>query len=479
MSCFPCSGSSGKGGVDAKSVAALSPGPRPAASAAPDRSNSSRGSGIKKDDSVRRGGSSANDGPAKIFTFRELAVATKNFRKDCLLGEGGFGRVYKGQMENGQVIAVKQLDRNGLQGNREFLVEVLMLSLLHHPNLVRLIGYCADGDQRLLVYEYMLLGSLENHLHDRPPGKKPLDWNARMKIAVGAAKGLEYLHDKANPPVIYRDFKSSNILLGEDYYPKLSDFGLAKLGPVGDKTHVSTRVMGTYGYCAPEYAMTGQLTVKSDVYSFGVVFLELITGRKAIDHTQPAGEQNLVAWARPLFRDRRKFCQMADPSLQGCYPKRGLYQALAVASMCLHENATSRPLIADIVTALSYLASNHYDPNAPSAKSSRTCPSTPKSKAHRRTTSVPDAQHAADSLNWNFPDLGRKETTRGEFEQDHSEGYGSGSSSGRNDGLDVPELLALHNGQNNNEADIYHKSSVKLDAHEKQRSGSGKGSRQF
>jgi serine/threonine protein kinase len=300
-----------------------------------------------------------------------------------------------------------------------------------------------------------------------------------MKIAVGAAKGLEYLHDKANPPVIYRDFKSSNILLGEDYYPKLSDFGLAKLGPVGDKTHVSTRVMGTYGYCAPEYAMTGQLTVKSDVYSFGVVFLELITGRKAIDHTQPAGEQNLVAWARPLFRDRRKFCQMADPSLQGCYPKRGLYQALAVASMCLQENATSRPLIADIVTALSYLASNHYDPNAPSAKSSRTCPSTPKAKAHRRTTSVPDAQHAADSLNWNFPDLGRKETTRGEFEQDHSEGYGSGSSSGRNDGLDVPELLALHNGQNNSEADIYHKSSVKLDAHEKQRSGSGKGSRQF
>lgn len=117
-----------------------------------------------------------------------------------------------------------------------------------------------------------------------------------MKIAAGAAKGLEYLHDKASPPVIYRDFKSSNILLGEGFHPKLSDFGLAKLGPVGDKTHVSTRVMGTYGYCAPEYAMTGQLTVKSDVYSFGVVFLELITGRKAIDNTKPQGEQNLVAW---------------------------------------------------------------------------------------------------------------------------------------------------------------------------------------
>jgi serine/threonine-protein kinase PBS1 len=131
---------------------------------------------------------------------------------------------------------------------------------------------------------------------DLPPEKEPLDWNTRMKIAAGAAKGLEYLHDKASPPVIYRDFKSSNILLEEGFNPKLSDFGLAKLGPTGDKSHVSTRVMGTYGYCAPEYAMTGQLTVKSDVYSFGVVFLELITGRKAIDSTQPHGQQNLVAW---------------------------------------------------------------------------------------------------------------------------------------------------------------------------------------
>lgn len=134
---------------------------------------------------------------------------------------------------------------------------------------------------------------------DLPPDKECLDWNTRMKIAAGAARGLEYLHDKANPPVIYRDFKSSNILLDEGFHPKLSDFGLAKLGPVGDKTHVSTRVMGTYGYCAPEYAMTGQLTLKSDVYSFGVVLLELITGRKAIDNSRAAGEHNLVAWVKP------------------------------------------------------------------------------------------------------------------------------------------------------------------------------------
>ncbi|XP_060214245.1 serine/threonine-protein kinase PBS1 isoform X1 [Lycium barbarum] len=299
---------------------------------------------------------------AHTFTFRELAAATNNFRPESFIGEGGFGRVYKGQLSSGQVVAVKQLDRNGLQGNREFLVEVLMLSLLHHPNLVNLLGYCADGEQRLLVYEFMPLGSLEDHLHDLPPDKEPLDWNTRMKIAAGAAKGLEYLHDKANPPVIYRDFKSSNILLEENFFPKLSDFGLAKLGPTGDKSHVSTRVMGTYGYCAPEYAMTGQLTVKSDVYSFGVVFLELITGRKAIDSTKPQGEQNLVAWARPMFNDRRKFAKLADPSLQGQFPMRGLYQALAVASMCIQEQAAARPLIGDVVTALSYLANQAHDP---------------------------------------------------------------------------------------------------------------------
>ncbi|EEF39418.1 receptor serine-threonine protein kinase, putative [Ricinus communis] len=303
---------------------------------------------------------------ADIFTFRELSSATKNFNPDNLIGEGGFGRVYKGQMEKtNQVVAVKQLDRNGFQGNREFLVEVLMLSLLHHPNLVNLVGYCADGDQRILVYDYMPNGSLEDHLLDLAPGKKPLDWKTRMKIAEGAARGLEYLHESANPPVIYRDFKASNILLDEDFNPKLSDFGLAKLGPTGDKTHVSTRVMGTYGYCAPEYALTGQLTSKSDVYSFGVVFLEIITGRRVIDNSRTTEEQNLVIWASlkhqaqnatPLFKDKKKFILMADPLLEGKYPLKSLYQALAVAAMCLQEEAATRPLMSDVVTALEYLA---------------------------------------------------------------------------------------------------------------------------
>lgn len=312
---------------------------------------------------------------AQTFTFPELLAATNNFRADSFLGEGGFGKVYKGWLENSkQVVAIKQLDLDGLQGNREFLVEVLMLSLLHHPNLVNLIGYCADGDQRLLVYEYMQLGSLDDHLLDLSPDKDRLSWNTRMKIAAGAAKGIEYLHVKASPPVIFRDLKCSNILLGEGYHPKLSDFGLAKLAPVGDNTHVSTRVMGTYGYCAPEYAMTGQLTVKSDIYSFGVVLLEIISGRRAIDNSRRAGEQNLVAWARPLFKDRRKFSQMVDPMLHGEYPVRGLYQALAVAAMCVQEQPSMRPLMSDVVTALTFLASQTYTPQSQPAQSTTSTP---------------------------------------------------------------------------------------------------------
>ncbi|OMP01424.1 hypothetical protein CCACVL1_03095 [Corchorus capsularis] len=298
----------------------------------------------------------SNNIAAQTFTFRKLANATKNFRQECLIGEGGFGRVYKGKLEKtGQVVAVKHLDRNGLQGNKEFLLEVLMLSLLHHQNLVNLIGYCADGDQRLLVYEYMPLGSLEDHLLDLTPDQEPLDWYARMKIALGAAKGLEYLHDKANPPVIYRDLKSSNILLDKEFNAKLSDFGLAKLGPTEDKTHVSSRVMGTYGYCAPEYQRIGQLTVKSDVYSFGVVLLELISGRRAIDTTRPNKEQNLVAWAQPVFKYPSRFPELTDPILTGEFPVKALNQAVAVAAMCLQEEASVRPLISDVVTVLSFL----------------------------------------------------------------------------------------------------------------------------
>ncbi|XP_038719061.1 serine/threonine-protein kinase PBL27-like [Tripterygium wilfordii] len=456
--CFPCFGSSNKegkggggtGGVkevvkkDSVKDGSLSQSHH-VSRVSSDKSKSRNGSDAKKETIIPKE-PTANIA-AHTFTFRELASATKNFRPECLLGEGGFGRVYKGRLEStGQLVAVKQLDRNGLQGNREFLVEVLMLSLLHHSNLVNLIGYCADGDQRLLVYEFMPLGSLEDHLHDLPPDKEPLDWNTRMKIAAGAAKGLEYLHDKANPPVIYRDLKSSNILLDEGFHPKLSDFGLAKLGPVGDKTHVSTRVMGTYGYCAPEYAMTGQLTLKSDVYSFGVVFLELITGRKAIDNTRAPGEHNLVAWARPLFKDRRKFPKMADSLLQGRYPMRGLYQALAVAAMCLQEQAATRPLIGDVVTALTYLASQTYDQNAASAQNNRVGPSISRSRERSFADGMDSpsehsriGRHGSPSSYKNSPDYRKKDHGRELSTGDELGRAEVGGGSSRKWGLDDPE----------------------------------------
>ncbi|KAL6282094.1 hypothetical protein ACE6H2_013023 [Prunus campanulata] len=299
---------------------------------------------------------------AQLFTYQELAAATDNFNPDSLVGEGGFGKVYKGHIDSiKKVVAVKQLDREGLQGGREFCSEVIMLSLVQHPNLVNLIGYCAEGGQKILVYEFMANGSLENHFLDLSPNREPLDWYTRMKIAEGAARGLGYLHETANPPVIYRDFKASNILLDDKFSPKLSDFGLAKLGPTGDKDHVSTRVMGTYGYCAPEYASTGRLTTMSDVYSFGVVFLELITGRRAIDDRRPVREQNLVSWAKPMLNDRIKYASMADPLLGGKFPVKGLNQAVAIAAMCLNEEADCRPSMGDVVTSLEHLSLPIYD----------------------------------------------------------------------------------------------------------------------
>ncbi|KZV37366.1 Kinase superfamily protein [Dorcoceras hygrometricum] len=305
----------------------------------------------------------------RTFTFRELSAATDNFRPDLILGEGGFGRLYKGRLKGTQqIVAVKQIDENRGQGNRVFLVEVLMLSTLHHPNMVNLIGYCADGDHRLLVHEYMPFGSLDDRLHDLSTEKPPLDWNTRMKVAAGVAKCLAYLHDAAKPPIIHRNVKSSNILLGEGYHPKLSHFGLAKLGPTGGKTHVSTRVMGTPGYCAPEYAMTGQLSVKADVYSYGVVLLEMLTGRRAIDNSRAIEETNLVAWASPLFKEPRKLVQMADPMLQGRYPIRGLTQALGIAATCLLTDPDARPSMADVATAINYIVSHNSSPETASTR---------------------------------------------------------------------------------------------------------------
>lgn len=295
------------------------------------------------------------------FTFQELKIATGNFRPDSILGEGGFGYVFKGWIEEnsttpakpgtGATVAVKSLKPDALQGHREWVAEIDFLGQLHHPNLVRLVGYCIEDDQRLLVYEFMPRGSLENHLFRR---SFPLPWSNRIKIAIGAAKGLAFLHGGAKP-VIYRDFKTSNILLDTEYNAKLSDFGLAKAGPEGDKTHVSTRVVGTYGYAAPEYVMTGHLTSKSDVYSFGVVLLEILTGRRSIDKKRPHGEQNLVAWARPYLGDSRRFLHLVDPRLELNYSVKGVQKVGQIANCCLSRDSKSRPSMDEVVKNLTPL----------------------------------------------------------------------------------------------------------------------------
>ncbi|KAL1330757.1 hypothetical protein AAHE18_12G133100 [Arachis hypogaea] len=264
----------------------------------------------------------------KSFSYAELKTATRNFRSDSVLGEGGFGSVFKGWIDEnllattrpgtGVVIAVKRLNQDGFQGHKEWLAEINYLGQLQHPNLVKLIGYCLEDENRLLVYEFMPKGSVENHLFRRSVHFQPLTWTLRLKIALGAAKGLAFLHS-TETKVIYRDFKTSNILLDTNYNAKLSDFGLARDGPTGDKSHVSTRVMGTHGYAAPEYLATGHLTSKSDVYSFGVVLLEMLSGRRAIDKNRPSGEHNLVEWAKPYLSNKRRVFRVMDTRLEGQY----------------------------------------------------------------------------------------------------------------------------------------------------------------
>ncbi|XP_026666411.1 probable serine/threonine-protein kinase PBL3 isoform X2 [Phoenix dactylifera] len=250
------------------------------------------------------------------------------------------------------VVAVKKLKPEGYQGHKEWLTEVDYLGQLHHRNLVKLIGYCSEGDNRLLVYEFMPRGSLENHLFRR--GSQPLPWAIRIKVAIGAARGLSFLHD-AESQVIYRDFKASNILLDSEFNAKLSDFGLAKAGPTGDRTHVSTQVMGTHGYAAPEYIATGRLSAKADVYSFGVVLLELLSGRRAVDKTRVGLEQNLVDWAKPHLGDKRKLYRIMDTRLEGQYPKKGAHAVANLALQCIGSEAKLRPRMSEVLATLEQL----------------------------------------------------------------------------------------------------------------------------
>ncbi|XP_059626119.1 receptor-like serine/threonine-protein kinase ALE2 isoform X2 [Cornus florida] len=287
----------------------------------------------------------------KTFALAHLEKATEKFSSRRFLGEGGFGRVYYGIMEDGTEVAVKLLTRDNQNGDREFMAEVEMLSRLHHRNLVKLFGICIEEHKRCLVYELVPNGSVESHLHGVDKSKRPLDWEARLKIALGTARGLAYLHEDSNPRVIHRDFKASNVLLEDDFTPKVSDFGLAREATEGSH-HISTRVMGTFGYVAPEYAMTGHLLVKSDVYSYGVVLLELLSGRKPVDMSQPPGQENLVTWARPLLTSREGLVRLVDPSLTRNYDFDYMAKVAAIASMCVHPEVTHRPFMGEVVQAL-------------------------------------------------------------------------------------------------------------------------------
>ncbi|XP_002990436.2 probable serine/threonine-protein kinase PBL7 [Selaginella moellendorffii] len=291
------------------------------------------------------------------FSLHQLQIATNSFSERNIIGRGGFGCVYRGILADGRVAAVKKLDLEGKQGEEEFCVEIEMLSRVQAPKLLELLGYCTENEHRLLVYEYMAKGNLQQHLYpdEDDHGFVPLDWTTRLKIALDAAKGLEFLHEFVTPPIIHRDFKCSNILLDDKLNAKLSDFGLAKVGSNKVNGDVSTRVLGTHGYVAPEYVLTGHLTTKSDVYSFGVVLLEILTGRVPVDMKRPAGEGVLVSWALPRLTDRDKLVGMVDQALAGQYSMKELIQVAAIAAMCIQPEADYRPLMIDVVQSLAPL----------------------------------------------------------------------------------------------------------------------------
>lgn len=291
-------------------------------------------------------------GSKSQFTYEELAAATGGFSQANLLGQGGFGFVHKGVLPDGTEVAVKSLKSGSGQGEREFQAEVEIISRVHHRHLVSLVGYCIAEGQRMLVYEFVPNKTLEFHLYGK--GQPVVDWATRLRIAVGSAKGLAYLHEDCHPRIIHRDIKAANILLDLKFEAMVADFGLAKLTS-DNFTHVSTRVMGTFGYLAPEYASSGKLTEKSDVFSFGVMLLELITGRRPVDLTNRTMEDSLVDWARPLLSkslEDGNYKELVDPRLEDNYIPNEIARMITCAAASIRHSARRRPKMSQIVRAL-------------------------------------------------------------------------------------------------------------------------------
>lgn len=282
------------------------------------------------------------------FSFSELQLATDDFSKENLLGEGGYGHVYKGELKDGQIIAAKVRKEASMQGFAEFHSEVFVLSFARHKNIVMLLGYCCKENFNILVYEYICNKSLEWHLFDKTA--TVLEWHQRRAIAIGTAKGLRFLHKECRGgPIIHRDMRPSNILLTHDFVPMLGDFGLAKWRTNDDPVH--TRVLGTFGYLAPEYAENGIVSVRTDVYAFGMVLLQLISGRKVIDPTREGHQQSLRQWAEPLIV-RLALHELIDPRIEDSYDTYELYLMARTAYLCVQSSPEMRPSMGEVTRLL-------------------------------------------------------------------------------------------------------------------------------
>lgn len=286
----------------------------------------------------------------RIFSLKELQAATNNFNYDNKLGEGGFGSVYWGQLWDGSQIAVKRLKVWTTKAEMEFSVEVEILGRVRHRNLLSLRGYCAEGQERLIVYDYMPNLSLLSHLHGQHASECLLDWAKRMSIALGSAEGIAYLHHYATPHIIHRDVKASNVLLDSNFDAQVADFGFAKLIPEG-ASHVTTRVKGTLGYLAPEYAMWGKASESCDVYSFGILLLEIISGKKPLERDAQGRKHSIVEWASPLLVDG-KIEELVDRKLNGRYDEDELIRMVHVAMMCAQSSPEKRPTMQEVVDML-------------------------------------------------------------------------------------------------------------------------------
>ncbi|CAL9199205.1 LRR receptor kinase BAK1-like isoform X2 [Musa acuminata AAA Group] len=292
-------------------------------------------------------------GQLKRFSLRELQVATDSFSNKNILGRGGFGKVYKGRLADGSLVAVKRLKEERTPGGElQFQTEVEMISMAVHRNLLRLRGFCMTPTERLLVYPYMANGSVASCLRERPPSEPPLDWTIRRRVALGAARGLSYLHDHCDPRIIHRDVKAANILLDEEFEAVVGDFGLAKLMDYKD-THVTTAVRGTIGHIAPEYLSTGKSSEKTDVFGYGIMLLELITGQRAFDLARLANDDDvmLLDWVKGLLKDK-KLEMLVDPDLQNNYIEAEVESLIQVALLCTQGSPLERPKMSEVVRML-------------------------------------------------------------------------------------------------------------------------------